>query len=37
MTPKTNLIVIVNVIDLDISCIYSCNHMVRMDKISSSV
>ncbi len=34
MTPKTNLTVVVKVVDLDTSCIYSCKHMVGMDKIS---
>jgi hypothetical protein len=33
MTHRTNLIVIVKLVDLDTSCIYSHNHMVGMDKI----
>jgi hypothetical protein len=37
MTSRTNLIIVVKVVDLDINCIYNCNHhMVGMDKISSS-
>jgi hypothetical protein len=36
MTHRTNLTVVVKVVDLDISCIYNHNHMVGMDKISSS-
>jgi hypothetical protein len=31
-----NLIIIIKIIDLDISRIYNCNHMVAMDKIFSS-
>jgi hypothetical protein len=37
MTRRTNLTVIVKIIDLDTSYIYSHNHMVGMDKISSNV
>ncbi len=37
MTSRTNLIVIVKVVDLDTSCIYSHNHMVGMNKISFDV
>jgi len=36
MTHRTNPTVVVKVVDLDTSCIYSRNHMVGMDKISSS-
>ncbi len=36
MTQRTNLNVVVKVVDLDTSCIYSHNHMVGMDKISSN-
>ncbi len=36
MTCRINLIVIVKLVDLNISRIYSHNHMVGMDKISSS-
>jgi len=36
MTCRTNLIVVIKLVHLDISCIYSCNHMVGMDKIFSS-
>jgi len=36
MTHRTNLTIVVKVVDLDISCIYNHNHMVGMDKISSS-
>ncbi len=32
MTCKTNLTIVVKVVNLDMSCIYSCNHMVGMDK-----
>jgi hypothetical protein len=34
MTRKTNSIIVVKVIDLDTSHIYSRNHMVGTDKIS---
>ncbi len=34
MTCMTNLTIVIKVVDLDTSCIYSHNHMVRMDKIS---
>jgi hypothetical protein len=37
MTRRINLTIVVKVVDLDISCIYNHNHMVGMDKISSSV
>ncbi len=37
MTCRINLTIVVKVIDLDISHIYNCNHMVGMDKISSNV
>ncbi len=33
----TQLYIVVKIVDLDFSCIYSHNHMVGMDKISSSV
>ncbi len=36
MTCKTNLTIVIKVVDLDISCINNPNHMVGMDKISSS-
>jgi hypothetical protein len=36
MTRRTNHVIVVEVVDLDISCIYSHNHMVRMNKISSN-
>jgi hypothetical protein len=36
MTHKTNPTVIVEVIDLDTSHVYNRNHMVGMNKISSS-
>jgi hypothetical protein len=36
MTHSTNLTIVVKLIDLDTNCIYSHNHMVGMDKISSS-
>ncbi len=36
MTHRTNVIVVVKVVDLDTSHIYSHNHMVGMDKIYSS-
>jgi hypothetical protein len=36
MTHKTNLIIVIKVVDLNTSHIYSCNHMVGIDKISSS-
>ncbi len=36
MTCKNNPIVVVKILDLDISHIYSHNHMVGMDKIYSS-
>jgi hypothetical protein len=36
VTCNINLIVVVKVVNLDTSCIYSCKHMVGMDKISSS-
>jgi hypothetical protein len=35
-TNRANITVDVKVVDLDISCLYSCNHMVGMDKISSN-
>jgi hypothetical protein len=34
MTHRTNLTIVVKVVDLDTSRIYSPNHMVGMDKIS---
>ncbi len=37
MTCRTNPIIVVKVVNLDISRIYNCNHMVRMDKISFCV
>ncbi len=37
MTCRINPIVVIKEDDLDISCIYSCNHMVGMDKMFSSV
>jgi hypothetical protein len=37
MTHRINLTIVVKVVDLDTSHIYSCNHMVGMDKISFSV
>jgi hypothetical protein len=37
MTCRTNPIIVVKVVDLDINCIYSHNNMVGMDKISSNV
>jgi hypothetical protein len=37
MTCRTNLIVVVKIVNLDTSHIYSYNHMVGMDKISSIV
>jgi hypothetical protein len=37
MTCRINPPIVVKVVNLDISRIYSCNHMVEMDKISSSV
>jgi hypothetical protein len=37
MTRTTNPTIIVKVIDLDTSHIYSCNHMVGMEKILSNV
>ncbi len=36
MTCRINPIVVVKEVDLDISYIYSHNHMIRIDKISSS-
>jgi hypothetical protein len=36
MTHMINLIIVVKVIDLNISCIYNYNYMVGMDKFSSS-
>jgi len=36
MTHRTNLTIVVKVVDLDTSRIYSPNHMVGMDKISSN-
>jgi hypothetical protein len=36
MTCRINLTIVVNVVDLDTSRIYSSNHMVGMDKIFSS-
>jgi hypothetical protein len=36
MTRRINPIVVVKKVDLDISHIYSRNHMVEMDKISFS-
>jgi hypothetical protein len=37
ITHRTNLTIVVKIVDLGTSCIYSCNHMVGMDNISSSV
>jgi hypothetical protein len=37
ITHRTNLTIVVKVVDLDTSHIYSDNHMVGVDKISSSV
>ncbi len=34
MTHRTNATIIIKEVDLDISCIYSRNHIVGMDKIS---
>jgi hypothetical protein len=36
MTSKINLTIVIKVVDLNISRIYSHNHMVGMDKISSN-
>jgi len=36
MTHRINLTIVVKVVDLDTSHIYSPNHMVGMDKISSN-
>jgi hypothetical protein len=36
MTCSTNPTIVVIVVHLNTTCIYSCNHMVQMDKISSS-
>jgi hypothetical protein len=36
MTHKTKITIDVKVVDLDISRLYSHNHMVRMDKILSN-
>jgi hypothetical protein len=36
MTRRTNLIVVVKVVDLDTSCIYSFNNMIGMNKLSSN-
>jgi hypothetical protein len=36
MTHRTKPTIVVKEVDLNISCIYSHNHMVGMDKISSS-
>jgi hypothetical protein len=36
MTHKTNPVVVVKKVDRDTSCIYSHNHMVGIDKISSN-
>ncbi len=36
ITHKTNLTIIVKVVDLDTSHIYNDNHMIGVDKISSS-
>jgi hypothetical protein len=36
MTCKTNLTIVVKLVDLDIYHIYGCNHMVEMNKISFS-
>jgi hypothetical protein len=36
MTRRTNPIVVIKEVDMDISHIYSCNHMVGLDKISSN-
>jgi hypothetical protein len=33
---STNLNIVVKVVDLNINCMYSCNYIVGMDKISSS-
>ncbi len=35
MTCRTNLTIVIKVVDLNTSCNYSDNHMVGMDKISS--
>jgi hypothetical protein len=37
MTHRTNLTIIIEIVDLDINCIYSHNNMVGMDKISCNV
>jgi len=37
MTHRANLTIIIEIVDLDINCIYSHNTMVGMDKISSNV
>jgi hypothetical protein len=37
ITHKTNLTIVVKIIDLDTSHIYNDNHMVGIDKIFSSV
>jgi len=37
MTHRTNLTIIIEIVDLDINYIYSHNNMVGMDKISSNV
>jgi hypothetical protein len=36
MTSRINPKVVVKEVDLDISCIYRHNHMIRIDKISFS-
>jgi hypothetical protein len=36
MTRRTNLTIVVKVVDLDVSHIYNHNHMVGWDKISFS-
>ncbi len=36
MTRETNFTIIVKVVDLDMSCIYSHKHMAGMSKISFS-
>jgi len=37
ITHRTNLTLIVKIVNLETSQIYSCNHMVEMNKISYSV
>ncbi len=36
MIHRTNITIDVKIVDLDINHLYSCNHMVGMDKISSN-